>query len=271
MVLLIQSMNVAFSLPGNIPIYAFPLLVGLGATFGLAWVAFQAPPKEVRMRVDAGLWALLGAVLGGRISFVLVNWAYYRENAWEALAIYQGGLSWPGALAGGVLALLLAARLLRTPAGKLADAMLPLVASVAVSTWMGCWQTGCAYGPPADHIWGIPAIDEWGQLAPRWPTQLIGAMLALALFWVLDRSRSWPTLPTWVKNDGTPSALGVLGLSLELLALSFLRADPALAWRGLRLEAWAALGIFALTVLFLLVSALRWVRTSKEEGIEDKG
>ena len=264
MVLLIQSMNVAFSLPGNIPIYAFPLLVGLGATFGLAWVAFQAPPKELRLRIDAGLWALLGALLGSRISFVLVNSAYYRENPWEALAIYQGGLSWPGAMAGGVLALLMAARLLRTPTGKLADAMLPLVASVAVSAWMACWQTGCAYGPPADHIWGIPAIDEWGHLAPRWPTQLIGAMLALVLVWILDCSRSWPTIPRWAKNHGNPAALGVLGLSLELLALSFLRADPAVAWRGLRLDAWAALAIVAFTTLFLIWSALRWVHNSEQ-------
>jgi hypothetical protein len=56
----------------------------------------------------------------------------------------------------------------------------------------------------------------------------------------------------------------VLGLSLELLALSFLRADPAVAWRGLRLDAWAALAIVALTALFLILSALRWVHNSEQ-------
>ncbi len=261
-------MNIAFSLPGNIPIYVFSLLLGLGATLGLAWVVTQAPPKEARPRVDAALWAMLGGLLGGRIAFVLVNWVYYRDHLWEALEIYQGGLSWPGALIGGALALLLAAKLIHNSPGKLADAMLPLVASLTVSAWLGCWLTGCAYGHPADKLWGIPAVDEWGELSPRWPTQLIGAMLALALFWVLDRTTKWPITPEWVKRPGSAAGLGVLGISLEMLALSFLRADPSPGWQGLRLDAWAALGLALVTALFLLISYIQWIRSSKgdEEG-----
>lgn len=261
-------MNIAFSLPAGISIYTFSLLLALGATLGLAWVAAQAPPKQTRARVDAGLWTMLGALLGSRIAFVWVNWAYYQDHIWEALALNQGGLSWPGALIGGVLVIPLSARLLHTPAGKLADAMLPLAASLIVSAWLGCWLTGCAYGPPAGDIWGIPAVNEWGELATRWPTQLIGALLALLLFWLLDRSSQWSKTPAWIKHPGTSAVLGVLVLSLEMLALSFLRADPSPAWRGLRMDAWAALGIAIITALALSISIIRWTRTSKEADQE---
>lgn len=261
-------MNIAFSLTAGIPIYTFPLLLGLGATLGIAWVASQAPLNQTRLRVDAALWAILGGTLGSRIAFVLVNWAYFRDHIWESLAIYQGGMSWPGALIGGALALLLAARLLDIPVGKLADAMLPLAASLAVSAWLGCWLTGCAYGPPANNIWGIPAIDEWGELASRWPTQLIGALLALVLFWLLDRSRAWSITPAWVKHPGSAAGLGLLGLSLEMLALSFLRADPSPGWQGLRLDAWASLALAILAALPVLITYLRWRQSSKEDQQE---
>jgi phosphatidylglycerol:prolipoprotein diacylglycerol transferase len=261
-------MNIAFSLPTGIPIYAFSLLLGIGATLGLAWVASQAPLNQVRLRVDAALWAILGGMLGGRIAFVLVNWTYFRSHIWESLAIFQGGMSWPGAVIGGALALLLAARLFQAPIGRLADAMLPLAASLAVSAWLGCWLTGCAYGPPANNIWGIPAVDEWGELASRWPTQLIGALLALVLFWILDRSRAWAITPAWLKHPGSPASLGLLGLSLEMLALSFLRADPSPGWQGLRLDAWAALALTILAAPPVLIAYLRWRQSAKEDQQE---
>lgn len=259
-------MNVVFSLPGNIPVYAFPLLLGLGGVLGLGWVAYQASPREVNQRVDVGLWVMLGSLVGSRVGFVAVSWSYYRSNLWEAIALYQGGLSWPGALVGGVLTLILAARLIQAPTGKLADAMLPLIASLTISAWLGCWATGCAYGPPANQVWGIPAVDEWGHLAPRWPTQLIGALLTLGIFWVLDQSRNWDITPAWVKLPGVAAGLALFGLVLQMLALSFLRADPAPGWGGMRLDAWAALVLLVLITLILLFSFFSWNRSALEDS-----
>lgn len=265
-------MNIVFYLPGNLPVYAFPLILAVGGTLGLAWVACQAPLKEARWRVDAGLWAMFGGLLGGRAAFVGISWTYFQDHPWESLEIYRGGLSWPGALLGGLLTLALAARFLHIPLGKLADAMLPLLASLTVSVWLGCWLDGCAYGPPANTTWGIPSMDEWGVLTPRWPTQLIGALLALCLFWLLDRSRAWPITPKWVKRPGNAAGLGVLGLSLEMLALSFLRADPAPGWNHMRLDAWAALGLAILSALTLTVTSVQRKGTEQlPSGDKDQG
>ena len=115
-------------------------------------------------------------------------------------------------------------------------------------------------------------MDEWGVLTPRWPTQLIGALLALCLFWLLDRSRAWPITPKWVKRPGNAAGLGVLGLSLEMLALSFLRADPAPGWNHMRLDAWAALGLAILSALTLTVTSVQRKGTEQlPSGDKDQG
>ena len=244
---MIKSMSIAFYLPGGLPVYTFSLLVGLGSALGLAWVARQAPQEQARRYMDAGLAALLGALMGGRALFVAAHWNYFQAHLAEIPQVFLGGLAWGGALGGGLLTLGLAAALTRIPFADLADGMIPLSACLGVSTWLGCWLVGCAYGPAANTWWGIPARDEWGELASRWPTQLVGALLTLAMFWLLDWGRSR------FRYVGQAASLGVLGLSLEMLALAYLRADPLPAWRGLPLDAWTALAFSVLAGGALLV------------------
>ena len=237
---------VLFSLPGGIPVYAFSLLVGLGACAGLAWIAWRAPKKEALQRVDAGLWVLFGSLCGGRIVYCAVHWPYFQSHPWEIPQVYLGGLSWPGALLGGLVALALYARLAHLPLCALADALLPMLIPLAVGAWLGCWLDGCAYGPLAPAWWGIPALDEWGVVEYRLPVQWLGAFLCVGCFWLLEH---------FTKNSrpGWYASLGLLGLSLILFGLSFLRADPALVWRGLRLEVWASLAFAVLALLALVM------------------
>jgi phosphatidylglycerol:prolipoprotein diacylglycerol transferase len=260
--------TIAFYLPGGVPVYAFTLILALGATLGLLWVALRAPDKEVLYTLDIGLLTLLGGLLGGRAVFVAANWVYYQSHLLEIFAVHRGGFSWTGALAGGLLALALIAAINHTSLGFLADAMLPLLAILTISGWLGCWLEGCAYGPRTDHWWGFPVMNEWGQTAQRWPTQLLGAILTLGLFWLLDWSHSWLEVRGRSPRPGTFAALGVLLLSLEMFALSYLRVDPSPMWNGFRLEAWAALGLAVLSALVLGFSLLlpRSERRAKDRG-----
>jgi phosphatidylglycerol:prolipoprotein diacylglycerol transferase len=233
-----------------VPVYAFSLIIGLGAIIGLAWITWLNPPVSNGLRIfNTGLWVLVGALAGGRAGFVLANWPYFQSNPGEALQIYQGGLAWPGAIAGGLLFLGLYALASRQSLGLLADGLLPLVVAITVSAWLGCWVDGCAYGPTVSSWWGIPARDEAGNLASRWPTQLIGALLTLGLFWLLDQR--WFPNASLNARPGRVASLALLGLALHLLALSFMRVDPALVWGGLRIDAWAALALATSAALAL--------------------
>lgn len=234
---IITPVTVAFHLPGGIPVYTYSLMLGLGAVVGLAWVAWRAPSGRALSMVDAGLWTLAGALLGGRAAYIALNWGYYQAQPLEIPQVWLGGLSWFGALLGGLLALAMLALFTDWLFGELADATLPLLAALTVGAWLACWVDGCAYGPPANSWLGLPSRDEWGVIALRLPVQLVGALLSLAVFWTLDRA----DVRRLFGVDGLAAALAVSGVAAVILVLSFLRADPAQTWRGLRLDAWGAL------------------------------
>jgi len=240
---------IAFQLPDGVPVYVFSLLMGLGVMAGLAWIAYQAREKEILSRMNFGLWIVLGGLIGARAAYAGVHWGYFRAHFNQVWQVFLGGLSWPGALTGAGLTLILVAALTQKSLGTLADALLPLLWTVSVSAWLGCWVDGCAYGIPVHAWWGIPGRDEWGVFSGRVPVQLIGAVLTVAIIWLLDWSRSRLRVP------GQAASLGLLALSLQLFGLSFLRADPAPVWQGLRLDSWAALSFSVVAAFFLLLLA----------------
>jgi phosphatidylglycerol:prolipoprotein diacylglycerol transferase len=241
----------AFYLPGGIPVYGYSILLGLGTGIGLAWVVMSSPRRQAHNRLTAGIWFLFGGLLGARAVFVALNWPYFQAHPGESLLVFLGGLAWPGALAGGFLALGIYAWLNHLPLGSLADALVPLAAALAVSAWLGCWWDGCAYGPATSAWWGLPGRDEWGAAAQRVPTQLLGALLTLLVIGLLDWGQKR------LHRSGLAATLALLGLSLELFGLSFLRADPAPLWNGVRLEAWAALVFAGIAGVAIIITSLQ--------------
>jgi len=229
----------------------FSLLLACASVLGLSWMTLHAPARQRSVTVQAGMWVLAGALVGARAACVGVHWAYYQGHIGEVLQMWAGGFSWPGALAGGLLALILAAWCSEVSLAHLADRMLPLLACLSVALWLGCWLTGCAYGPVTKV--GLPARDEWGLWQNRLPLQLSAALLTAALFWGIERFRQtrWGSIP------GLAASLGWGGLSLILLGASVLRADPCPLWRGVRLETWAAIFFVGLSGICGVLAFLR--------------
>lgn len=257
----------SFTLPGGLLVHAFSLLLGLGAGLGLAWAAGRAKPRRVSGLLDAGLASLLGALLGGRLVYVALNWPYFAAHLGEIPQVQLGGLAWPGAALGAALALLLLAPLTHVPFGEMLDALIPLGTVMAVCAWLACWLDGIAYGPALNAWWALPARDEWGTLAPRLPLQLLCAALTLGLAWLVDRPRGRARRELLRRLDSffpeRPAVLWVSGFSLILLGFSLLRADPSPAWLGLRLDAWAALAMVVISFAFL-------TRSIRTEGAEQR-
>jgi prolipoprotein diacylglyceryltransferase len=230
----------------------FSLLLGLGALTGLLLAGWRAPKKETIRYVDAGVGILFGALLGSRAMTVAINFNYYQSHPGEIFQVWLGGLSGIGALAGGILALIIVAGWWRIPTGLLADTLLPLVGALTVTGWLGCWVDRCSYGVPTNAWWSIPGRDEWGVLVARVPVQLIGATLSLVFIWLLDRASKRLPVP------GLSASIGLFGLSAVMFGLSYLRADPTPIWQGLRLEAWGAIGLMIFSTITVVVLLLGW-------------
>jgi prolipoprotein diacylglyceryltransferase len=212
---------------------AYAIVVGIGAALGL----FRVSRQRSGQWLDAALIVLLLSLIGARAAFVLVNPAMFAGRPLEALEIWRGGLSAPGALVGGVLGLLLMAWLQRVPVLRLADWLYPIIPPLAVGAWLGSWLAGSAYGAqvPADTWWSVQAPDESGFVAARIPLQLCAA-LALAAFYFLME-----TLTPLPRPSGWFFSLAASWLVLVSLVASLLRADPTPLWRELRVDTWAYL------------------------------
>jgi phosphatidylglycerol:prolipoprotein diacylglycerol transferase len=228
----------------------FSLLLGLGALTGLLLAGWRAPKKETIRYIDAGVLTLVGALLGSRALFVMVNFSYYQTHPGEIFQVWLGGLSSIGALVGGILAVFILAIGLRIPVGVLADMLLPLAGALAITAWLGCWVDRCGYGVPSNAWWAMPGRDEWGVLVTRVPVQLMGAGLTLLLIWILDWAGK--RLPA----QGLSASIGLFGLSAVEFSLSYLRADSTPMWNGLRLEAWGSIGLMIFSIVTVVVLLL---------------
>lgn len=241
---------IAIDLFGQMPLYLYAIFLGVGASAGLLWVAWRVPEGQVRSYLDAGLVALLGGLVGGRLLYVGVHWAYFQTVAIEIPQFYLGGLAWPGVLIGGAMFLAFYASIKREPLGVYADALLPLLVALILAAWLASWFDGSAYGPVGDGWWALPSMDEWGLTSPRLSVQIIGALLTLAIFWLVDANRNRYFFP------GQSAVLAGALMALLFFGLSLWRVDPAPFWNGLRMDAWAALGFFLFACGVLIVEYL---------------
>jgi prolipoprotein diacylglyceryltransferase len=218
---------------------AFAFLVGLGASLGLWRVIQRVPRWQASRWMNSALITLLGCLLGSRIVYVAFHTDYYAAHALETIEIWKGGLAWPGAVAGGLIGLVAVALIWRLPLALLADRLMPLASPLAIAVWLGCWQSGVAYGArlPQGAWWGVPTRDETGAVYMRFPVQPLAALTLVIFFWWLEM-RSVPR-----EHPGRLASLAGLGLAVNLLIFSCLRADPSQLWGGLRPDVWMALGL----------------------------
>ncbi|HUF40282.1 MAG TPA: prolipoprotein diacylglyceryl transferase family protein [Anaerolineales bacterium] len=236
-------MTVAFTLPGGVPVYAFSLLVGAGASLGF-WRLITGVSQEIRgQAVAAGFALMLIGLAGARL-------VYQFNHPAAAVEIPFGGLSWGGALLSGWASLPLISRATGIPAGRLADAVYPLPAAVLTSAWLGCWVDGCAYGPPTDAWFGLAARDDWGNLTVRFPLQFLGACLALLTLVGADFIRTKTAKP------GLTAGLWLTATGLQFWWLQSLRVDPSPFWLGFPLNLWAA-GVTGLLGILLVLKSFR--------------
>lgn len=107
---------------------------------------------------DLLIWVAVGVVAGGRLGFVLFyDLPSYLANPLEILAVWRGGMSFHGGLAGAALALFLFAR----RKGYNPLSVFDLIAAVV--------PIGLFFGRIANFING----ELWGRVAPDFPFAMV--------------------------------------------------------------------------------------------------
>ena len=218
-------------------IQAYPLVLLVAVSAGLWLAARQAS----RLGLDGdhvynmGFYALLTALLGARLAFVLGHWPAYRDALLSALSPTPTGLAWREGLAiGGLVALIYWLRY-RLPAGVALDALAPGLTLALSIERLGAFLDGRNFGEPTALPWGV---TMWGDVRHSVQIyEMVALLVILGILWW----RSFGKLRTQ-PFDGYSFALFVAAYAGSRLFLEAFRADAHLMTGGLRAVQVVALG-----------------------------
>jgi phosphatidylglycerol:prolipoprotein diacylglycerol transferase len=188
---------IAFSVGGfAVRWYALAYMAGIiGGWKYVAWLDKKSakPLLSKNHLDDMILWAVIGVILGGRIGYVLFyNLPYYAENPFNALKIWQGGMSFHGGALGVILSYYIFSRKYKIPYVELMDR---ICCAVPIGLFFGRianFINGELYGRVSDFAFAM--IFPHGGALPRHPSQLYeaaleGAVLFLLLWWLAVRRK----------------------------------------------------------------------------------
>ena len=215
-----------------------------------------APGLRIDDLVFIVVGAVPGAILGGRLGYVLGHLDYYRATPSAVLDPMQGGLTLTlavplGLLTGGVIA-----RLLGAPVGRwLHAAALPLLFVLAAGKLVG-FLGASGQGSPSSLAWATAyqGPGPWGSLGadlPAHPSQVYEALLVtLAIGGLFVVSR----IEVIARRDGAAmfAALGLWAAARFLVAFTW--RDPAVAG-PLRMEQLLDVGLLVVAAFGLLERA----------------
>jgi phosphatidylglycerol:prolipoprotein diacylglycerol transferase len=253
---------------GNLSIPTYTVLLDLGLILGLLLTYFEGKRvlQSGETALDVGLWAVIGGIVGGRIGYVLANWSAFSEDWPRVFRIWEGGLSFHGALLGGLL-VLLAFSLIRRKDDKplsfwlLADVVTPGLALGITFGWAACLMGGCAYGALGQGMGYAILPDIFGLEAPRFATQIVGFLFSLILFVAIWFMRGrWPF-------PGASFLMYLLFYCGGQFFLEFTRGDEAIFLGPWRLAQWLDLVLALAAAGGLLV--LWWRAREDGEGEEE--
>ena len=176
--------------------YALAYIAGivLGWILARRMVAL-APRIASQEQVDDFVtWATLGIILGGRFGYVLFyRPGHYITAPWEALYVWQGGMSFHGGMLGVIVAALWFCRRQRLDALAFGDRVATVVPIGLFFGRLANFINGELWGRVSDVPWAM--VFPTGGPDPRHPSQLYqAAMEGVVLFVLLQALVRVPAL-----------------------------------------------------------------------------
>lgn len=211
-----------------------------------------APGLRIDDLVFIVVGAVPGAIVGGRLGYVLDHLDYYRANPAAILDPAQGGLSLTLAVPLGILTGGAIARLLGAPVGRWLHALaLPLLFVLAAGKLVGVLgATGQGAPSPAPWATTYEGPGPWGSLGTTiasHPAQVYEAVLVgLAIIVLAVVSR----IEFIARRDGAAMFAALALWAVARFVVAFTWRDPAVAG-PLRMEQLLDLGVLLIAILGL--------------------
>ena len=189
---------------GSFPVYSYGVMLALAFIMGILFAMKEAKrigenPERI---LDLSLYVILGALIGGRLGYIIFYLDYYLKDPIKILYFRQGGLSFFGGFSIAFLLCLLYIKRTKISFWKFADIAAPSVAMGIGIARIGCFLNGCCFGVVSEN-YGIkfpslhmpPVYSQQlkdGLIAsgssytlPVIPTQLYSFLYAFLIFFIL--------------------------------------------------------------------------------------
>ena len=250
----------------GIAVAAFVALVVAGSVARVTPIDLTRPPdapgaepgEQNHLRADDLLYisvaALPGAVIGGRIGYVLLHWSFYQANSTLIASVGQGGFELPLAVVGGCVTGGIVGALLGAPVGRWMHALvLPVLLAIAGAK-AAMVLGGTGQGVPSDVSWATAYLGPgpWGSLAPEIPAHpaqvyeaIATAVAILVVMWFVE-------LGSFPGRNGGAFLLGLALWCGARAVIGIVARDRAVIG-PLSMDQVISLSIAAACVLLLLV------------------
>lgn len=175
---------------GPLTIHTYGLFVAIGFIVAILVTIRLGKPQgiEAQQVMDMGFIMIIWAIIGSRLTYVLMNLSYYLNRPMEILKIWEGGLVFSGGLILVLLAMGWYLKRHHLSFWKIGDLWAPGIAIGQGIGRIGCFMAGCCYGKPTDLRWGV-IFSHPKSLAPLnvplHPTQLYASLSGFIIFIIL--------------------------------------------------------------------------------------
>ena len=228
--------------------YGVMALIGLLSGAALYFVSRKKYSLAVKDMVFTVLYAVVGAFIGAKLLFVIVEWDSVFAPGATVLSVMSSGYVFYGGLIGAALMLVLYAKKSGISLLVLTDSMLPCICVTHAVGRVGCFLAGCCYGCETNSPFGV-YFPETGY-APGGikilPTQLFEAVfllvLAAVLFFMLSKQNV----------VGRVTVIYLFAYSVWRFIIEFYRMDERGSVGMLSTSQFISIFIFALGVLMIV-------------------
>lgn len=175
---------------GPVALHTYGLFVASGFLLGIAWSMREARARglDTNMLSDLAFTIILGAILGARLLYVLINPTYFWHNPQEIVMFWKGGLVFSG---GAIVATLCALVFLKRRKQDIwvwMDVLAPGLGLGEAIGRIGCLAAGCCFGATCSLPIAI-TFHNHDSLAPLniplHPTQIYHSLAGLICFGIV--------------------------------------------------------------------------------------
>jgi phosphatidylglycerol:prolipoprotein diacylglycerol transferase len=265
---------------GPVYIYYYGVIIMIGALAAL-WLAIkEAKHRGLDPEIvwDIVPWLLIAGIIGARLWHVLTpsksmgaGVEYYFSNPIEILKIRKGGLGIPGAILGGILALVIYCRKKKLSFFTWADVIMPgLALAQAIGRW-GNFINQELYGAPTDLPWAIhineanrlPEYAQYSTYHPLFLYESLWNLMNMYLLLVLERQYKEKLIP----GDLLLTYLIVYPLGRFLL--EFLRLDTSMVG-GININQITMLVVMLIAIVMLILRHRKHKKTVEQSVLEEQ-